>query len=377
MGCGLTIAPTRLIEKLSVLAALLLFYSFDAQSSVADGSPAGLYHDYCSVCHGETGDGRSHAVLGMEPKPRDFTSPESRAAMSRIRMIAAITHGVPGTAMVGWKTQLSASQIESIVDYVREHLMGMDAAPMNTGDGESIYAFSCSVCHGEDGNGAMWGAESMDPPPIAFRDYDPEQTMPRARMIASVTHGRPGTSMMSFESQLSAEQIELVVDYVRGRFMIENSEDPGAAAEETITQPDTTVGLAVIHGRDRVPRTTLPDPDPDNVDLAAVMPFGLEGDGARGGSYFAQSCTACHGHAGDGNGPRAYFIFPRPVSFVAAENRSRLNRPGLFRSIKYGVRGREMPAWGKVLDDQEIADIAEFVFNTFVQTDSEAQKQSR
>jgi mono/diheme cytochrome c family protein len=208
----------------------------------------------------------------------------------------------------------------------------------------------------------MWGAESMDPPPISFRSLNPSEAMSRERMIASVTYGKPGTSMMAFNSQLSAEQIEAVVSYVWESFM----SDP-AFPPRLPDQPESNVGLAVLHGDAAVPRATRSDPDPTTVDPDAPMPLELTGDPVRGGRLFAESCVACHGPKGDGRGPRAYFIYPRPMSFVAGENRQRLNRRDLFNSIKHGVRGREMPAWGKILNDQEIADVAEYVFGAFVE----------
>ena len=83
-------------------------------------------------------------------------------------------------------------------------------------------------------------------------------------------------------------------------------------------------------------------------------------------ALYMSNCTACHGTEGNGDGPRAYFIFPRPRNFLLAENRTRLNRPVLFNAISRGVPGREMPAWSKVMTDQQIADITEYVFQAFV-----------
>jgi mono/diheme cytochrome c family protein len=79
-----------------------------------------------------------------------------------------------------------------------------------------------------------------------------------------------------------------------------------------------------------------------------------------------QNCTACHGADGKGNGPRAYFIYPRPRNFHHPASKARFNRPELFNAIKKGVIGREMPAWEKVMSDQQIADITEYVFQTFI-----------
>jgi mono/diheme cytochrome c family protein len=80
------------------------------------------------------------------------------------------------------------------------------------------------------------------------------------------------------------------------------------------------------------------------------------------------NCVACHGAAGDGDGPRAYFIFPKPRNFLDPATQQILNRPRLFGGISDGVIGKEMPAWNKVLENQDIADIAEFVYLEFIQS---------
>ena len=43
----------------------------------------------------------------------------------------------------------------------------------------------------------------------------------------------------------------------------------------------------------------------------------------------------------------------------------------LFEAIANGRVGTNMPAWGKVLDNQEIANVAEFVFENFIQSTKE------
>ena len=78
------------------------------------------------------------------------------------------------------------------------------------------------------------------------------------------------------------------------------------------------------------------------------------------------NCFTCHGVKGDGNGPRAYFITPPPRDFLLETSRQRLNRPVLFEAIANGRLGTNMPAWGKVLTSQDIADVAEFVFENFI-----------
>jgi mono/diheme cytochrome c family protein len=49
----------------------------------------------------------------------------------------------------------------------------------------------------------------------------------------------------------------------------------------------------------------------------------------------------------------------------------------LFATISQGKLGTEMPAWNKVLNQQEIANVAEFVFQKYIQPGSEAGKTAK
>jgi mono/diheme cytochrome c family protein len=101
--------------------------------------------------------------------------------------------------------------------------------------------------------------------------------------------------------------------------------------------------------------------------MARPLPNGLKGDVAAGRKFYNANCATCHGVKGDGQGPRAYFINPKPRVFTSAESRAILNRPVLFAATSEGRRGSEMPAWDKVLSPQEIADVSEYVFRAFIQ----------
>jgi mono/diheme cytochrome c family protein len=56
--------------------------------------------------------------------------------------------------------------------------------------------------------------------------------------------------------------------------------------------------------------------------------------------------------------------------FLSADARATLNRPALYAGIASGKAGTEMPAWDKVLRDQQIADVAEFVFREFIRNEA-------
>ena len=309
------------------------------------------YDAYCSVCHGDSGQGALHAQQGMMPPPKDFTDPAFARTMTRDRMIAVIRNGKPGTAMIAWKAEINEQEIAQIADYIIGNFL-VPAATGNTAERPAqdlqeaitIYQESCSVCHGDDGTGAVWGQVSLATAPRNFTTELSRRELTRDRMIASVTYGRPGSPMPGFGTQLSTAQVEAIVDYVRARFM-------------TAT-PDTAV-----HGSSALARS---NPVASSEYHKLPYPDGLSGQFERGRAFYMANCVTCHGMDGGGDGPRAYFIFPRPRSFTEPATQQILNRPALFRGIKDGVLRREMPAWGKVMDDQDIADIAEYVYLQFI-----------
>jgi len=180
----------------------------------------------------------------------------------------------------------------------------------------------------------VWTQSSLNPPPRNFTTSSPEE-LSRERMILSVTYGRPGTAMMSFRKRLAPEDIATVVDYIRANFL----------------------------------GTALPPPEAPSVvqaDMSLPFPDGLHGDLAKGRTFFNNNCFTCHGRKGNGRGPRSKFLNPPPRNFLTADSRRRLNRPALFIAVRDGVEGSVMPSWGKVLTDQQIADVAEYVFEAFI-----------
>jgi mono/diheme cytochrome c family protein len=101
--------------------------------------------------------------------------------------------------------------------------------------------------------------------------------------------------------------------------------------------------------------------------LAQPFQNGLTGNPSKGEKTFMANCAVCHGSKGDGKGPRAYFINPKPRNFTDKNFRASFNRPAIYTAVHDGRLGAEMPAWSKVLSDQEIADVSEYVFRKFSQ----------
>jgi len=75
---------------------------------------------------------------------------------------------------------------------------------------------------------------------------------------------------------------------------------------------------------------------------------------ALGKKLFFGNCIGCHGTKGDGNGPAAQFLTPRPADFTA-DVRARFISPGTFyETILNGRLGTAMHPFGNRLSVEEI-----------------------
>lgn len=229
------------------------------------------------------------------------------------------------------------------------------AAPEGEGSGiraELLYHNYCSVCHGDRGDGRSRARNSLVPPPL---DFTAASGMQRPYMLQVVAEGKPGTAMVGWKTQLNPREIEAVVDFIRDHFM---SGKPQPQVVRGVS------GMSAHGGKEQDQALAL------RVDMSLPFPGGLKGRAEHGRTFYEENCATCHGKLGDGQGPRAHFIRPRPRSFVSPASRTQLNRPALYAGVAMGRLGTEMPAWSKVLDEQQIADVAEYVFQRFTAPDA-------
>lgn len=385
-----------LLVKVGVLF-LVLMGSLLAAGTKAVGtdlSPSAekLYIDQCAICHGDNGDAVTRVQSGLRPRPRDFTTVSAALELTRERMIKSVAEGRSGTGMMAHQDRLTPAQVEYVVDYIRTKFMrtpDAQSVAVKNVKGEKLYTKHCSVCHGDKGNTAFWAMSGLNPPPRNFTDPEVRKTLTRERMLKSVTEGRPGTGMMPFTSRLSGDDIAAVVDYIRQAFMqgetgrtlvsLQSRQAPEDARHSMVTTPaarPATKHPPVENNphqggpyRGAMPRPSGPLPLVAAANMSSPYPNGLKGNVERGRAFFMGNCFTCHGVSGNGEGPRAYFIRPRPRDFTGAVSRRMFNRVRLFNGISKGRLGTVMPAWNKVLSQQQIADVAEYIFKTYIRPD--------
>lgn len=329
-----------------ILAALVIAVNFASTPVMAqvfyppktsDSTPENIFKNNCAVCHGDNGDGNSRASSSLIPPPRNFTIASD---LTREKMISTVTHGKPGTAMTSWRTRFTPAQIEGVVDYIRGRFM-QTAIQSQLTFGKMVYGHNCKSCHGEQGQGVL--APGLTVAPRSFALAFATGDLNLARLYEIIARGLPNTAMPAFSGKIPEEQIHAVIDFLRDEF-------------KAVTPPPSVSPSA--------PAVRTP------VDMSLPMPKNLVGNPQLGGEFFMGNCAVCHGTLGNGQGPRSTFMVAKPRNFLDDFSRATLNRPAIFSAVTLGRVGTEMPAWGQVLNDQEIANVTEFVFQNFIQKKS-------
>jgi sulfur oxidation c-type cytochrome SoxX len=83
-------------------------------------------------------------------------------------------------------------------------------------------------------------------------------------------------------------------------------------------------------------------------------------------------CMRCHGEKGDGQGMIATYLDPYPRDFTNAGFMNSKTDERLINSVKNGVGGTSMPAWNKVLNDEQIKGVLAYINQNFTK---EARKE--
>lgn len=87
----------------------------------------------------------------------------------------------------------------------------------------------------------------------------------------------------------------------------------------------------------------------------------------RGQASYTTYCSGCHGAQGDGQGPAARFLEPKPrdftkgkVKFASVPAGEMPQDADLYRTITKGLHGTSMPSWN-LLPKSEVDDIIEYI----------------
>ena len=114
------------------------------------------------------------------------------------------------------------------------------------------------------------------------------------------------------------------------------------------------------------PPAPTPAPTPAPAATTPGVPSGnLRGDAANGAKLYAQYCASCHGPKGDGDGPVAATLNPRPAKHHDHVFMATLSDQHLYQVISKGGasvgKSPMMAPWGNVIPEQGIKDLIGFL----------------
>ena len=83
---------------------------------------------------------------------------------------------------------------------------------------------------------------------------------------------------------------------------------------------------------------------------------------------YMRHCSHCHGTSGDGAGPTAEYLYPRPrdyrnglFKFTSTKSLMRPSRDDIHRILKNGIPGTYMPSFVPMLDPDQLSSVIEYV----------------
>ncbi|UCB55661.1 MAG: c-type cytochrome [Thiotrichales bacterium] len=306
----------------ALLCLLFLFVGSANKPALADNTDASgrkVYDFYCYQCHGYSGDARTLATTYLEPPPRNFTQADAES-LTRARMVDAVTHGRPGTAMVSFTTVISSSEIEAVVAYIRDSFMQEDRPELiyhtveNGWGNHDQYATAFPFAN---------GSLPLDTP---WEQLDADQKRgKRLFMEACITcHDRAIVRNEGPVWELRA------LSYPRKHYSHRMDMDSISSASPYLQheqQPDTSL-------------------------LSAAE--------LRGAALFQQNCAFCHGADGTGRNWIGSFLEPhaRDLTTTAIIHQA---TERLEQVIRNGLEGTSMPAWKHVLNDRQITDVVSYL----------------
>ncbi len=219
-------------------------------------------------------------------------------------------------------------------------------------EGGAIYIKNCMYCHGDNLDGAGHFAPAFNPPPANFTDPGTIAMLQEAYLFWRIAKGGPGlpkestpwnSVMPAWEDRLSEEEIWKVILYLYGATGYQPRRwEEGEHKHSAAPSPERVAGRQ---------GTWLLAPRQAEAQQA--------GDAAQGKAVYEKKCLLCHGEKGDGAGPGAPLLDPRPRDFTKGKFKIRTSASGqaptdadLFRIISEGMPGTSMPGW-KVLPEKD------------------------
>ena len=170
------------------------------------------YQQYCALCHGadRAGGEQDHAPSLRSRTLISTGFPEY--------LLFTVAYGRRGTPMAGYFDEIGGPmdnrEIYRLVRWLKEQTgftsfdLPADPVPGDAQRGAVVYAERCAACHGAEGEGGS--APAIGNP--AFLALASDEFI-----RYTIEHGRDGTDMAAFATQLPHEDIDAVTAFLRSR----------------------------------------------------------------------------------------------------------------------------------------------------------------
>lgn len=218
-------------------------------------------------------------------------------------------------------------------------------------EGGVVYFKNCFFCHGDalDGKGPF--AHGMNPPPADFQDPGTIAQLTESFVFWRISTGGPGlpeestpwdSFMPRWETMLTEEERWKVILYLY---------DVTGWSPRTWGEKEA---LGSFQTEEKEHATVKKGPEKlDEVEASRRI--------------YQMRCAYCHAKTGDGDGPAAEFMVPRPRDFTSGTYKIRTTSTGdsptdedLFRSIRRGLPGTAMPGW-PLFTDEEVKGLVRYI----------------
>lgn len=226
--------PTRLAEKKDRFKEVAI-----NENSSGNVGGKQLYVEFCSRCHGKTGEG-TLTDFALDGKKVKYAEPPLRWIYERYKkagrseeeitqlLFDAIYRGRPGTPMPTWSLQFGgpfvSQQIDNIVLYLQSIQEPIEAGADHpafripkgdASDGKAIYDANCAACHNASGQPedvATAGSGLIGPNlRVAFQRLNAKQ------IFDTIQKGRLNTNRPSMPAwaALGEDAIRALVNFIR------------------------------------------------------------------------------------------------------------------------------------------------------------------
>ncbi len=288
-----------------------------------------VYNFRCYFCHGYSGDARTLAATYLTPAPRDFTQGDM---LSPEMVLEAVRGGRAGTAMKSFRNVLSDSEMEAVSRFVAREFVRDKARNTRYHTAENgwpdhdryIAAFPFAT-----------GAIKLD---VNIDTLDAKQVAGRKMFMSACIscHDRglvddPGPTWSSRP-----------VSYPRMGFV------PGQLVAPAV---DAVSSASVYNKHEFAPK------------LAQLGTLERAGE-----ALYQANCAFCHGADGTGKNWIGQFMEPKARDLTLFTVQS-LPAAQLRQTIRDGLPGTSMPAWGGVLEPSEIESVGAYVARAFMRPD--------